>query len=163
MSSPTLQPVFEQFARLRRSVLSRIDEVPETSRSTIPSGLKNNLHWQSGHLLTVQMSLLYKRCGEPVPIGEEFFTSFGKGTSPAAWTDATPSFQTVRSLLESSLTDLENDLERMAEKKYPTVITVSTGDEIGSFAEALRFLPVHEALHLGVITAMNRILTRDGK
>lgn len=161
MSLPDLNATFEQFARLRRAAIDLIDTVPADCRTTIPDGLRNNLHWQAGHILTVQASLLYRRCGAPSPVSEDYYSTFGKGTSPADWGGQAPAFETVRAMLDMSLDQLKTDIPSMADLKYPETITVSTGDKLSSFADALRFLPVHEAIHLGVITAMNRILTHE--
>ena len=161
MDTQDLHASFDQFTRLRRAAIDLLDDIPANLRTTIPAGMKNNIHWQAGHILTVQASLLYRRCGVQSPVSDDYYDAFGKGTSPADWNGQAPSFDAVRSQLDTSIDQLAVDILRMGSLQYPEPITVSTGDRLGSFADALRFLPVHEAIHLGVITAMHRILTHE--
>jgi len=56
---------------------------PPAARTVIPRGLRNHLHWQAGHLVTVQASLLYLRSGLTPFLDETWFAAFAKGTAPA--------------------------------------------------------------------------------
>ncbi|MBD3404419.1 hypothetical protein GF420_16125 [candidate division GN15 bacterium] len=149
---------FDRFARFRHLCMESLDAAPAEIKETIAPGLRNNLHWQAGHLVVVQASLLYRRCGLEPPLGLEWFDSFGKGTSPANWSDTTPSYDRARERLQALIDTTRADLDRLADRKYPETITVTGGDRLSSFAEALEFLSVHEALHLGNINVIRRIL-----
>jgi uncharacterized damage-inducible protein DinB len=143
---------------MRQRTLAVLTEVPAAVRTVIPPGLRNNLHWQAGHIVTVQASLLYLRSGLPPFLNESYFTAFAKGTSPAVWTGEEPSYEQILTQLNSSIPLLAADITRFADTRYPAPITASTGDTLTSFAEALRFLPIHEAIHQGAIATMVRIL-----
>ena len=120
--------------------------------------MRNHVHWQAGHIVTVQASLLYLRAGLTPFLDEAYFTAFAKGTSPATWTGQEPSYDDVLAALEHSLETLAADIRKYSERQYPSPIVVSTGDTLTSFADALRFLPLHEMLHFGAIGTMVRIL-----
>ncbi|MEE8576880.1 MAG: DinB family protein [candidate division Zixibacteria bacterium] len=154
---------FNRFKSLRRAIIGALDKIPPDMIETIPDRLRNNIHWQAGHIVTVQMSLSYRRSGLPMPVSDEWLSSFGKGTSPADWETlepglTIPSYRKTRKLLDDSIDQMSDDMERLLKTKYPEPVTVTSGLVITSFAEALEFLPVHEALHLGSIRTMHRLL-----
>lgn len=138
--------------------LAVLRAVPPEHRTAVPRGLRNHLHWQAGHIVTVQASLLYLRSGLTPFLDDSYFTAYAKGTSPAGWTGEEPSYDTVLGELGRSLDILKTDFPRYSDHAYPAPIAVSTGDTLTSFADALRFLPLHEAIHLGTINTMVRIL-----
>lgn len=154
----SLSDMFDRLARMRDRTLILLADVPPALRAVIPNGLRNHLHWQAGHIVTVQASLLYLRAGLTPFLDDSYFAAFAKGTAPADWTGQEPSYTDVLNQLTSSIPRLATDLVTYAETRYPAPITVSTGDTLTSFADALRFLAIHEGIHQGVIGTMVRIL-----
>lgn len=153
----SIDPI-EQLRLLRSAIVAAVENFPESSLRRIPDGLRNNLYWQAGHVLTVHGSLLYRRCGQPLPFDEAYFTFFGKGTSPADWKDEPPLSSDILNGLRESVSLLEADLPELSDKRYSEIITVSHGFRLSCFRDALEFMPVHDSLHLGAINLMLRLL-----
>ena len=149
---------FEDLVRFRRANIAQIDSVAKDKLLCIPAGFRNNLFWQAGHLVTTQVSLLYRRTGQPLPIPEPYFAYFGKSTSPADFDHATPAFEEVRVLLVDIMETTKRDLPVLTGLSYPQPITVTSGKIIATFDDALEFTPLHEAYHMGIITAMIKFL-----
>lgn len=156
--SQTIDSMYDRFVRFRTACMVSIDAIPEDLRQTIPGGLRNNIHWQAGHLATVQASLLYLRCGVEPPLEKRWFDSFAKGTSPAGWNEFTPDFAGTRSQLELMIDRSRADLPALHGRDYVEPITVTGNETLRTFVEALSFLTIHEALHLGTINTMRRLL-----
>ena len=95
MSKRELRSSFEDFVRVRKTNIALIDTVDQSALETIPLGFNNNVYWHTGHLVTVQASLLYGRAGEPLPIDERFRKYFAKGTSPKDFDKARPTFDLI--------------------------------------------------------------------
>jgi hypothetical protein len=127
----------EQLRLLRAAIVAAVENLPESSLSRIPEGLRNNLHWQAGHVLTVHGSLLYRRCGQPLPFDEAYSTFFGKGTSPADWKGRPPLSSEILERLRESVPLLEADLPDLSDKRYAEPITVSNGFRLASFRRLL--------------------------
>ena len=78
-----LQRRMKRFELLRTANIKAIESVPIEKTEIIPPGLRNHIHWQAGHLVVVQMSLAYRRCGLQMPLTSNLSKAFGKGSSPA--------------------------------------------------------------------------------
>ena len=129
-----------------------------TSRRGSPPGFNNNVYWHTGHLVTVQASLLYGRAGESLPIDERFRKYFAKGTSPKDFDKARPTFDLIHKLLETMIDRTAGDLEWLYQLTYPEPVTVTSGKILKSSADAMRFLPIHEGIHLGMLSSMLKFL-----
>ncbi len=145
---------FEDLVRVRKANIALIESVPAEKRTTIPGGYRNNILWQAGHLAATQASLLYRRTGQPLPVPETYFGYFGKGSSPESFDAGTPTYPEIRGLLESLLEITREDIPQLIGLPYVQPITVTTGRVLASFDDALEFAPIHEAIHMGMITAM---------
>lgn len=157
-----VKKILKSLSLLRVAMTATIDSLSGEQRSIVPAGLRNNIHWQAGHVVTVHASLLYRRCGQPLPIEERYFSFFGKGTSPADWYEAPPSLAEVEPQLTDLVELLSSDYANLRDRKYPGTITVSNGFQLSSFRDALAFLPMHDAIHLGAMNVMRRLLTSGG-
>lgn len=159
----TLLDHFERFTLFRRANCAVIDSIPPNLRDTVPHGLRNNIHWHLGHIITVQASLLYKRCDLELPVNPAYFDWFARGTSPGDWTPETTPFEALRNDAERLLEQTRGDLDRCKDARYVKPITVTGGVKLASFADALEFLAIHEALHFGSMNVMKRILERQSE
>jgi uncharacterized damage-inducible protein DinB len=158
MIQESTRELFDRFARMRQQTIDLLAHLPDSTAEKIPPGFRNNLHWQAGHLVAVQASLLYRRTSQELPLPDEFFTSFAKGTSPADWNADVPSFEATRKELTTQVEVNSRDLELMESLTYPEPVTVSTGHTLCSFLDALAFLPIHEGIHHGMIVAMLKLV-----
>lgn len=131
---------------VRRHLLDAVADAPAEKALRIPPGEKSNAHWNLGHLLHVQCSFFYTRCGLEYPLPRGFREAFARGTSPAAHDSLTADWDEVRRLARLHSTGLaaahghkENlPLARPFELMNVRVLTVG---------EAMSLLLVHEGEH----------------
>ena len=150
----TIKQNWESFKLVRNTNLNLIKTVSPTMIDLIPSGFKNNIRWQTGHLVAVQLSLLFQWTNFDLPLDDSYLSYFGKGTSPANFDSNTPDIRRIMKDAEFHTFTTEQSFESLTDRVYPTKITVSTGHEISSFSDAVGFLPLHEAYHFASIKAL---------
>jgi uncharacterized damage-inducible protein DinB len=151
--------LFDTFSRVRYQCIELIDSISGDKLDIIPDGFRNNVLWNAGHLVTVQASLLYTRVGRPSPLDTRYVRFFAKGSSPDDFDNELPPFDEVRQLLEKLIGVTQSDIPELEELAYLEPVTVSVGKMIlKSFRDALSFLPLHETYHLGMMTAMKKLL-----
>ena len=158
MGEKLIRLYYDDFHRFRKTNIMLIESIGESSLNIIPKGFRNNIFWQAGHLVTVEASLLYLRTNQTSPLDECYFRYFGKGPSPADFDDGIPVFSEIRKWLDKLPLIVESDLEKMKDLTYSEPRTVTSGKVLESFQDALQFLSLHEAYHLGSITAMAKLL-----
>ena len=159
MPSSEILRLFDTFSRVRNQNIELIDSIPLDKLEVIPKGFRNNVLWNAGHLVTVQASLLYTRVGRPSPVDTKYVRYFAKGSSPEDFDNGLPPFDEVRQLLEKLIGVTQRDIPELEGMAYPEPITVSVGSmTVKSFRDALSFLPLHETYHLGMMTAMKKLL-----
>lgn len=158
MSKEETNKLFGTFVNIRQANINLIDSFPPDKIDVIPNGFRNNIYWNAGHILTVQISLFYRRLKKPLPVDDSYFKYFGKGTSPEDWDDKMPPFKVVRNQLEKITDKSFADLDRYENLIYPEPFTVTGGIILTTFLEGLTFLAIHESYHLGAINAMKKVL-----
>ena len=143
---------FAHLSILRNKNISLLENITEKQALIIPEKFSNNLYWQAGHILTTQMSLLYRRSNLEMPlINKKYISFFAKGTSPSDFDSEIPTFKNVLHELKESLSALQNDLHNYSKAKYDVPVLVSFGMTLHSFHDAVLAIPYHEAYHLNAI------------
>ena len=140
----------------RKLLLKSIKGLSDEQLNTIPDGFSNNIIWNVGHVLVTQQLLVYALSGNTPRISKEQIEFFRKGTKP----DQIISASEIKSILE----DIEKTVDEMETdygnglfktyKEYPT----SYGITLKTAEEAIQFNNIHEALHLGYILAMKKLI-----
>lgn len=140
----------------RLFLLQKVGELSLDQLNEIPAGFNNNIIWNMGHLVAAQQGVCYVRAGLPPFTGEDFFNRYKPGSRPEGPVSAA-AVEQVRELLFSSLEQLERDYEKGLFANYVSW-TTRYGVDISSIDEVLKFIPFHEGLHLGTITAMLKLI-----
>jgi hypothetical protein len=146
----------EIIAAPRTKIAEILTQLSLEQLNTVPAGFNNNIIWNAGHMIAAQQGICYKRAGLNILIDEAFFETFKPGTKPERFFDAAE-VDNIVSLLSSTLTQLEADLQTGMFTSYPTW-TTRYGAELTSISDAVSFLPFHEGLHIGTILAMRRLV-----
>ena len=148
-----------QFNILRKGreiVLKYIDGLSLEQLHTIPEGFNNNIAWNVAHLVVTQQLLHYRMSGKDCLISDELIDANKKGTKPTdQFTQA--EFDEVLELFSALPDTLEEDYNAgifTDYKEYPT----STGFVLDSIETAIAFNNFHEALHLGVIMSLKKLV-----
>ena len=122
----------------------------------VPKGFNNSIFWNVAHCIVVQQRLMYLLSGNRIHIDKKWVESYDKGTFPKI--PATiKDIESIKSLLFSTLTDLDQDTNNSLFKKY-TSFTTSTNQIIDSYESALSFVLFHDGIHLGSILAIRKFV-----
>jgi hypothetical protein len=138
---------------VRRHLLELLADLPAEKALHIPPGETNHIHWHLGHLLHIQCSFLFTRCGLPSPLPRGFRDYFARGTSPETHDSLTPDWDELRMLARRHSVDLP---ARHGEKSElpltrPFALMHVRAATVG---EALSLLLVHEGEHLSRIRGL---------
>ncbi len=147
---------FQLLQTTREHIAKLLEGLSVQQLNHIPAGYSNNLLWNAGHVLATQQLLLYGRCGQEMLLPDTFIEDFRKGTRPEGeYGKNTISF--IREKLLPTAQQAAMDYERGVFQSFEPYQT-SYGIELQDFGEALQFVNVHEALHLGYMMALKKQL-----
>ena len=148
-----------QFDILRKSrelVLKLINGLTLEQLHTVPEGFKNNIAWNVAHIVVTQQLLHYRMSGKDCLIPDELIDANRKGTVPNQ-KFSQEEFDEILELLKALPNTLEEDYNEGIFSEYAAYET-STGFVLDSFETAVTFNNFHEALHLGVIMSLKKLV-----
>jgi hypothetical protein len=146
----------EILRQTRQNYLSILETLTTEQLLTIPAGFKNNILWNLGHTIVVQNLLTYGRADLAIPLEVELIEKYRKGSHPTKHA-ADSEVEAIKALLTSSVNQLESDLAAGIFKSFNTYPT-SYGLTLNSIEDAINFNNAHEALHLGYVMAMRKLV-----
>jgi|DewCreStandDraft_2_1066082.scaffolds.fasta_scaffold13470_3 hypothetical protein len=147
------QIIFNQIELNRSRTLEIITNLTSEQVNVTPNGYNNNILWHVGHILTTQERLSYRLIQEPLELPESLMALFLNGTKPADWQTPPPDMSTLLPLLKEQPTRMKQRLEGRLEEQ----ITIPFKD-LKRLGEVLIFSIGHEALHVGYIMAMKKLV-----
>ncbi len=121
-----------------------------------PTGFRNNILWNVGHVVVTQQLLHYKLSGLPMMVDDATVEMFQKGSSPERWEEL-PDLARIKEQLTAFPEMLAEDYESGRFEKFRPYVT-SAGIPLKSVDEAIKFNNFHEGIHLGYAMAMLRAL-----
>ena len=124
--------------------------------NTLPEGFNNNLIWNAGHVIATCELLTYALSGQRTPSGKEFINRYRKGTRPEGTVGQEEIDYIARELLEGV-----DRLERaVGQGSFTTFKPYQTsfGVELQSIEDALSFNTMHEAMHLGTMLGIRKLV-----
>lgn len=137
-----------QLARTRSVLLKQTEGLAPEVLSFIPDGLRNNIHWQLGHILvTAELFFLPEK-----KFTNQYWSFFGAGTQPADWTEDVPSAEVL-------LANLAEQAKTLQQLEFPNLETRFEEPKLGNHtvSEFLAMGAYHESMHVGQIHTMKRI------
>ena len=147
----------EIIRKTRSFVLENLKELSTEQFNKIPEGYNNNIIWNLAHMISAQQGVCYVRAGLPTVVSEEFWNKFKTGTKPEL--PFSPiEIESIKNLLVTTIDQLETDYSNQIFGGYVAWVP-RYGFELTSIDDALNFLPFHEGLHAGYITALKRLVT----
>lgn len=157
-----LELLVNQIRLVREYTGSLVDAVPAEAWFRQPAEGITHVAWQVGHLTVAEHFLTMSRIRGSQPEDErlippEFFTVFGKGSTPTPQASDYPPPAEIRSVFDAvhcraleELAELPDDvLDEQVDPPHPAFST-----KLG----ALSFCPMHEMLHAGQIGLLRRLL-----
>lgn len=152
----TMTKQIEIIRKTRTFLLKNLEDLTTDQYNKIPEGFNNNIIWNLGHMIAAQQGICYLRAGLSPRVGEDIINSFKSGTKPESAFSETE-IENIKSLLFNTLDQLEEDYNNNVFGGY-TAWSTRYGAELTSIDDALDFLPFHEGLHSGCISAQKRLV-----
>lgn len=140
----------------RKNMLKTVTGLTLEQLNTIPKGLNNNIIWNLAHCAVTQQLLCYKLSGTAMHVTSDLVKSYAKGSKPEG--DVDQAFvDAIKTRLINSVDQIRKDYDAKIFGEYKEY-TTSFGVTLGSVEDAIRFNNVHEAMHLGNILVMKRLV-----
>ncbi len=145
--------LFNQLESYRSEILGVADTVSEEDAEKIPAGFNNNIRWNLGHIYLDQYLWIQAVTKEPADIPEEFKSWFGYGTSPANFTEETPSVSELKELLRTQPARIKELYGGRLEEEFPPT-------EMGmhTIEQVLVRTIFHEGMHLQTILDIKKCI-----
>lgn len=151
-----MERTFETLRVTRQNALDAIEGLSKAQLFVIPNPHRNNIIWNLGHMVSAQQGLVYRLSGVEPRVSADFIKVFGKGSVPTSEFDG----DMLKQVEDNFITSFDQMVEDYNEGVFKTYKPYSTsyGVALNSVEDAIRFLPVHEALHLGVIMSLKKLV-----
>jgi len=148
----------EKIKATRTFLLTLIEDLTIEQLNQIPEGFNNNIIWNLAHLTATQQKICYLRTGLQPILQDKYISPYLSGTKPDLFVDAA-NVETIKTLLFSSLDELESDFKKSFFTNYTPFVT-RYGVAIDTIDDAISFLPYHEGYHTGVITVLKKLVKK---
>lgn len=149
---------FELLRISRQNYLKYLNDYTLDELNTVPMGFKNNLVWNIAHIVGTTDLLVNKLNGCPLRMDADFLASYTKGSQPDVAVTQDFVNQLKKDLIEQ-IDWVESDYRNGV---FPTALTqtytTSFGNTLTDIDVILRFLPLHEGLHLGIMMGLRKFI-----
>jgi hypothetical protein len=152
-----MQKQIELIKLTRSRFIQLVEGLDIEQLNEIPAGMSNNVAWNLGHIVAAQQGLCNGLSGVSLNVEPELIENYKKGTRPEGFISQQVVNQLKANLI-SNINDLEKGLDENAFANYQTY-TTSYGNTLHNIEDAIRFVALHEALHLGYSMAIRKNLT----
>jgi hypothetical protein len=151
-----MQSSFELFRTTRRNLLNAIENLTLEQLNTVPKGFNNTIGWNFIHCIITQQLLCYKLSGFDIPFEDDIVENFKKGSKGNASISA-DLLGEMKSKAIHLVDATEQDYNNQKFKQY-TVYPTSYNFVLNNIQDAITLVNAHEALHLGYIMAMKKLV-----
>jgi uncharacterized damage-inducible protein DinB len=145
------EKLLKQFEIIRAISIKSIESITEEMADEIPSGYKNSIRWNLGHILAVADAFLNNFAEIPMYLSEEHFEMFKSGSKPSDWKTQPPSLDDLSVMFKEQMEHMKNHLEhRSFDEKTPNTFNLY-GNPQETLGEVVNFCLYHEGFHIGYI------------
>ena len=148
----------ERYKKIRAFFLAMTEGLTTEQLNLIPEGFNNNIIWNFGHVIAAQQGVTYLKSGRELRVPQYIFDEFKGGTKPERFYSA-EEIDRVKSLLFSTIDTFKEDLDNNYFKDY-VPFTTRYGVELSNIDMVKEFLPYHEGLHIGFVSALKKVIAR---
>lgn len=146
--------IVKQFEQVRGWTIEVAGSVTEDIVLITPKGFHNNILWQIGHILSSTEYFLFDLSHQTNHLPPEYISLFGSGTNPNQWEGNIP-------VVEQLITDLRvqsDHFSDISDSQFNQRLP-ATMHGFQTVEDCAAFSVLHEALHIGKIEEMQRMLT----
>jgi hypothetical protein len=140
----------------RDNMLRIMNDFTMEQLNKIPEGFNNNLIWNFGHVVVTQQLLHYALSGLPMYLSEDIVNKYRKGSEPNLIVSE-GEYEMLKTAAFDLIETLKKDYEAGIFKNY-NPYTTSYNTTLTTIEEAISFNNVHEALHLGSVMALRKLV-----
>ncbi|SDC33940.1 DinB superfamily protein [Terribacillus halophilus] len=142
-----------QMRTYRNELLQLAKSFTKEEADIIPRGFRNNVRWNLGHVFLDQYSWIQALTKEEAPIPDGFKNWFSYGTTPADFTNKTPEFNELLSLLQAQPDRIFERYADRIDEEYPAI-------DLGmqTIEQVLVRTIFHEGMHLQAIMDIRKAL-----
>jgi len=152
--------LFRNYWAMRRYVLSITGELNEEEVRAIPEGAVNSILWNLGHVITDEVNMLYTPSGLASPLPDGFHGWFDPESSPRDW-EPGPDVAAVRQEMQAQARRVQADYGKGRFAEFEAY-SLSETYRLESAEEGIEYCALHEAMHIGVIITLIRMVTGRG-
>jgi DinB superfamily len=152
-----MQKQIELIKQTRSRFIQLVESLSIEQLNEIPAGMSNNIAWNFGHIVAAQQGLCNGLSGVALNLDPAFITNFKKGTKPEGFINE-ETIHLFKGYILSNINDLEKGLSENIFTNYQSY-TTSFGNTLNDIEDAVRFVSVHDALHLGYSMAIRKNLS----
>lgn len=146
----------ETIRAARKNFFQMTEGLSINDLNKIPAGFNNNIIWNLGHILVSQQTLCYKLSNLPLKIDGSYVGKYSKGTKPESFLDENE-FSFLKEQAVYLIDELVNDLKTGTFKSFNSYLT-SFGVELKTIEDSIRFISMHDGLHLGYAMALKKAI-----
>jgi hypothetical protein len=151
-----LNPNLNIILQSRKASKKILDYLSIEQINKIPEGFNNNIIWNCGHIIVVQQMLTYGLTDIPMPVSKELLNEFMPGSKPNQFYDQN-AVDNIKNLLFSTYEQLTEDIvsgKLMHIKPFMSALKF----EITDIESAIAFDQYHEAMHMGIILSLRKLV-----
>lgn len=146
----------EIIRKSRAYLLAAIKDMSDDQLNKIPSGYKNNIVWNMGHLIACQQDLCYVRAHLPIVVDEGYIKLFKTDTKPEGIISS-DAIDTIKKLLLPTIDRLESDYKQHLLTSFKPFKN-RYGMELQTIEDSINYLVLHEGMHLGYMLALKKMV-----
>ncbi len=147
---------FEILQEGRKNFNKLISELTKSQLTQIPNGFSNHIMWNIAHVICTQQLLSYGLFEQKLDLSDQFIARYRKGSKPNE-KYYEEDHKTVIHELDNGLLKLESNIESLRDFGAINYET-SFGISLHSIDDVVKFLVMHEGIHLGYVMAMKKAL-----
>ncbi|MBS4174394.1 DinB family protein [Bacillus sp. FJAT-49736] len=145
--------LFNQLETYRSYVLDVVSTITREEAEIVPKGFNNNIRWNLGHMYLDQFDWIRAITKDNSNVPEHFRAWFGFGTSPADFTDETPTLEELKGLLKEQPSRIREVYGDKLEVEFaPTEMGMHTIEQV-----LIRTI-FHEGMHLQAILDIKKCI-----
>ncbi|MGD0031283.1 DinB family protein [Paenibacillus illinoisensis] len=150
--------VTDQLGFVRRQAVEYVRNINDPDSEIIPTGLKNNIKWNLGHMYVIHEKFAFQLTGQETTYPANFSKLFDPGTKPSDWNIEPPMLSQIIDLLTEQIARVESVLSSKLKEEINPHYKSSTGLIFTNVEQLLGFLIYHEAMHFATIKNIKSVI-----
>jgi len=149
--------IFTYIKRTREVFAELVDRLDIEAINTVPSGFRNNIGWNFGHIVVSTQGLCYRRTGVQPNREIPFLDGYTKGTIPEKWINR-EEIDILKTQATASIDQLIQDYRNGLFANISPFATSTYSLTMNTIEEVLTASLAHDNLHFGYAQGIRKAL-----